>query len=218
MKDYKAAVFDFDLTLADSSKGILICFKHTLGAFGYSIPDDVTIFNTIGKTLVDSFDELTGIDNNPQREDMRVEYVKKADEQMAKNTFFYEGVPQGLEKLRGRGVKAGICSTKYRYRIVESFKLQTGVLPVDVIIGGEDVSAAKPDPSGLEACIAKLGVKKEDTLYVGDNVIDALAAQNAGVDFAAVLSGSTTRERFESYPHVLICEGISQLLNMLNGG
>ena len=81
---YKAVIFDFDLTLADSSEGILRCFRHTLDAFGYTVPDDRTIYNTIGLTLVDAFDLLTGIPNNPQREKMRVEYVKKADEEMVK--------------------------------------------------------------------------------------------------------------------------------------
>lgn len=216
MKDYKAVVFDFDLTLADSWQGIRICFRHTLAAFGYEIPDDRTIYNTIGKTLVDSFDELTGIENNPQREAMRVEYVKKADDEMVKNTFFYDGVPQGLQKLREKGIKVGICSTKYRYRIVQTFERQAGCLPVDLIIGGEDVSCAKPDPTGLLKCIEGLGVKKEETLYVGDNIIDALCAENADVSFAAVLSGSTSKEQFSEHDHVRICKGIAELLEILN--
>ena len=74
MSDYKAYIFDFDLTLADSSRGILECFKHTLAHFGCDIPDDTTIYNTIGHTLQDSFDILTGIPMNPLREDMRKIY------------------------------------------------------------------------------------------------------------------------------------------------
>ena len=35
---YKAVVFDFDLTLADSSKAIIECYKHTLTKFGYPVP------------------------------------------------------------------------------------------------------------------------------------------------------------------------------------
>lgn len=208
---YKAAIFDFDLTLADSSKGILICFKHTLNAFGYPVPDDTTIFNTIGLTLLDAFDILTGIPDNPQREEMRVEYVKKADDEMVRNTFFYDGVIDMLKDLRSNGVKVGVCSTKFRYRIVQSFEQQAGSMPVDLIIGGEDVKNAKPDPQGLLKCIEQLGLEKREVLYVGDNIIDAQTAQRAGVDFAAVLTGSTTKDEFSKLPHKGIMEKLTNI-------
>ncbi len=209
---YSACIFDFDLTLADSSVGILICFKHTLKKFGYAVPDDKTIYDTIGMPLIDAFDVLTGIPNNPQKRDMRDEYILKANDEMVKNTFFYDGVIEGLKALRERGVKVGVCSSKMRFRIVESFEKKAGCMPVDVLIGLDDADTPKPDPSGLLKCISQLGVDKRDVLYVGDNHIDAETAMNAGVDFAAVLTGSTTREEFETFPHAAICTELAGLL------
>ena len=208
---YKAVIFDFDLTLADSSKGILICFKHTLDAFGYAVPDDRTIYNTIGLTLMDAFDILTGIKNNPKREEMRAEYVKKADDEMVKNTLFYDGVIDMLKEFRDNGIRVGVCSTKYRYRIEQSFERQAGCMPIDLIIGGEDVKNAKPDPQGLLLCIEKLGLKKGDVLYVGDNIVDAQAAERAGVDFAAVLTGSTTKSEFSSLPNRAVVDKLTDI-------
>lgn len=213
MKDYKAFIFDFDLTLADSSKGILICFKHTLKEFGYAVPDDDTIKATIGLTLVDGFDVLTGIKNNPQREDMRKVYTAKANEVMSANTFFYEGCVELLEGLRKKGCKVAIVSTKMRYRIVESFEMQTGRHPYDLIIGVDDVSSPKPDPTGLLRAISTLGVEKSNVLYVGDSYIDAMTAQNANVDFAALTTGTTTKYDFEKYPHSYIKGSIKDLLS-----
>ncbi len=215
LSKYKFCVFDFDLTLADSSKAILTCFKHTLGKFGYDIPDDKTIYNTIGKTLVDSFDILTGIENNPQREEMRVEYVSKADEVMARDTVFYDDTLAMLQILQCAGVKVGIVSTKFRYRIVETFECHTSSFPVDLIIGGEDVTAPKPDPQGLNLIIEKFNACKADVLYIGDNYIDALTAQNAGVDFAAVTTGSTTAEEFKNYPNVYIGSSLTDIFQHL---
>lgn len=211
MGKYKFCVFDFDLTLADSSKAILTCFKHTLGKFGYEIPDNDSIYNTIGKTLVDSFDILTGIENNPQREEMRVEYVKKADEVMAKDTVFYDDTLAILQVLQCAGIKVGIVSTKFRYRIEETFRYHTTSFPVDLIVGGEDVTVPKPDPQGLELIIRKFNACKADALYIGDNYIDAQTAQNAQVDFAAVTTGSTTKEEFEQYPHIYIGNSLTDI-------
>lgn len=210
---YKAYVFDFDLTLADSSKGILICFKHTLEKFGYEIPDDRTIYNTIGLTLVDAFDVLTGIENNPQREDMRKEYVHKADEVMVKYTYFYDDTIAIMQVLQHAGKKVGIVSTKFRYRIEDTFSVQANSHPYDEIIGGEDVKNAKPDPQGLNEMIKRLNLDKSDVLYIGDSYIDAETALNAGVDFAGVTTGSTDREKFEEYPHVYIGSSLLDIFN-----
>lgn len=204
MSKYKYFVFDFDLTLADSSQGILECFKHVLKEYNYPEKDDTTIYNTIGLTLVDAFDLLTDTPNNPKREEMRKAYVKKADEVMVKHTYFYDDTIAILQTLQNAGVKVGIVSTKYRYRIVDTFKQQAGSFPVDIVIGGEDVKAAKPDPQGLELIIERFGADKQDVLYIGDSYIDAETAQYAGVDFAGVTTGSTSKADFEKYPNIYI--------------
>lgn len=208
MSKYRYFVFDFDLTLADSSEGILICFKHVLEKFGYPQKDDRTIYNTIGLTLVDAFDILTDIPNNPQREEMRKAYVKKADEVMVRYTHFYDDTVAILQTLQNAGVKVGIVSTKYRYRIVDTFKAQAGSFPVDIVIGGEDVKAAKPDPQGLELIIGRFGADKKDVLYIGDSYIDAETARNAGVDFAGVTTGSTAKEDFAKYPNIYVGDSL----------
>ena len=212
MADYKAYIFDFDLTLADSSKGILLCFKHTLRHFGLKVPDDKKIYDTIGHTLQDSFDILTDTPMHPLREEMRKIYVEKANEVMSANTFFYEDTLPMLTKLREQGAKVGIVSTKTRYRIVESFEMQLGVHPYDLIVGLEDVSAPKPDPQGLNKAMELLGVGREDVLYIGDSFIDAETAVNAGVDFAAVTTGSTDKMTFEKYPNKAVGASLSEAL------
>ena len=63
---------------------------------------------------------------------------------------------------------------------------------MDIIVGGEDVKAAKPSPEGLLLAIKRLHVSKAETLYIGDSTVDAETAQAAGVDFAGVTHGVTT--------------------------
>lgn len=207
MSKYKYFIFDFDLTLADSSEGILMCFKHVLNEFGYPMKSDRVIFETIGLTLVDGIDVLTDTKNNPQREEMRKCYVKKADEVMVKHTHFYDDTIAVLQVLKQAERKVGIVSTKYRYRIEQSFE-QEGSFPVDIIVGGEDVTEAKPDPQGLNLIIEKFGADKADVLYIGDSYIDAETGERAGVDFAGVTTGSTTKTDFLRYPHIYIGESL----------
>ena len=87
-----------------------------------------------------------------------------------------------------------------------------GSFPIDEIVGGEDVNVFKPDPTGLNLMINRLGVLKEEVLYVGDCYIDAETAKNAGVDFA----GSTDVKTFSKYPNIMIKDSILDIITGLN--
>lgn len=209
---YKAVLFDFDLTLANSTKPILTCYEATLEACGYPPRPRDEIFKMIGLDLVDGLSIITGEKDKEKLDIMRKTYVEKANEVMAQQTVFFDGSRELLAALREKDVKTAIVTSKFRYRVVDTFKAQSSeeFIP-DVIIGRDDVEVAKPDPTGLLEAVSRFGLDKSQVLYVGDSYIDAQTAKNAHVDFAGVLTGSTTREMFAEYPNVAVMENISEL-------
>lgn len=212
MKRYHTYLFDFDYTLADSSKGIVICFRNVLERHRHTGISDEQIKRTIGKTLVDSFSILTGIGDEAILEEYRKEYVKEADRFMTANTRLFPETVSVLQALKEKGANIGIISTKYRYRIMELAKDTVPEGIIDLIVGGEDVKAAKPSPEGVFLALENLGTDKDTTLYIGDSIVDAETAQAAGIDFAGVLHGATTAEELEAYPHVAIMKDLTELL------
>ncbi|HAC41911.1 MAG TPA: serine kinase [Paraprevotella xylaniphila] len=213
MKRYTIYIFDFDYTLVDSSRGIVTCFRHVLGNHGHTGVTDTEIKRTIGKTLEESFSILTGITEAGTLADYKSEYVKAADVHMTANTFFFPETIEVLETLKSQGAVLGIVSTKFRYRILDLFEKTGHDGLVDFIVGGEDVTAAKPDPEGLLLAIGRAsGGGKSEVLYVGDSVVDAATAQAAGTDFSGVLHGMTTREELKTYPHVAIVDDLRGIL------
>ena len=64
--NYTTYLFDFDYTLADSSRGIVTCFRNVLNRHGYTHPTDNDIKRTIGKTLEESFSILSGVTDTRQ--------------------------------------------------------------------------------------------------------------------------------------------------------
>lgn len=211
MKHYNTYLFDFDYTLADSSRGIVRCFRHVLDLHHYTGITDEAIKRTIGKTLEDSFSILTGVTNTDTLAAYKKEYVKAADQHMTVNTFLYPETIEVLTSLKERGAQIGIISTKFRYRIMELLaqKLPAGFL--DIVVGGEDVEAAKPSPEGVLFAIEHLHTSKENTLYIGDSTVDAETALAAGVDFMGVLHGATTHSELAVYPHVAIAADLRPL-------
>ncbi|MDM8325602.1 HAD-IA family hydrolase [Bacteroides gallinaceum] len=212
MKRYHTYLFDFDYTLADSSKGIVICFRNVLERHRHTGISDEQIKRTIGKTLVDSFSILTGIGDEAILEEYRKEYVKEADRFMTANTRLFPETVSVLQALKEKGANIGIISTKYRYRIMELAKDTVPEGIIDLIVGGEDVKTAKPSPEGVFLALENLGTDKDTTLYIGDSIVDAETAQAAGMDFAGVLHGATTAEELEAYPHVAIMKDLTELL------
>ena len=77
--EYGTYLFDFDYTLADSSRGIVICFRNVLTRHGHTDITDESIKRTIGKTLEDSFSILTGITDKNTLISYKKEYVKEAE-------------------------------------------------------------------------------------------------------------------------------------------
>lgn len=211
MKSYNVYLFDFDYTLADSSRGIVMCYRNMLERHHHTGITDETIKRTIGKTLQESFSIMTGITDADTLEMYRKEYVKEADTHMTANTFLFPETIEVLTRLKTNGAKLGIISTKYRYRIMELLGKKLPENFLDIIVGGEDVQHPKPAPEGVLFAIGHLGCRKEDVLYVGDSTVDAETAQAAQVDFAGVLHGATTYDELAAYPHVAIMKTLAEL-------
>ena len=209
MKTYQTYLFDFDYTLADSSKGIVMCYRNVLERHGHTGISDEQIKRTIGKTLVDSFAILSGITDTDTLEIYRKEYVKEADKYMTANTRLFPETAEVLTRLKAQGAKIGIISTKYRYRIMELLGHALPQGTIDLIVGGEDVQTPKPSPEGVFIALEKLHTEKASTLYIGDSIVDAETAQAAGTDFAGVLHGTTTREELAAYPHTDIMNDLT---------
>lgn len=214
-RQFQAIIFDFDYTLADSSKGAVECINFALNSLGLPTASPEAIYQTIGLSLADTLVKLAGQASPAQSKEFGRLFAKRADEVMAALTVLYVTVPPMVHRLKKHGLKLGIVSTKFRYRI-EGILTRDNLLDAfDVVIGGEDVTQHKPDPEGLQRAKERLNSSSSQTLYIGDSVIDAETAQRGGIPFVAVLSGVTPREEFGRYTVAGIVENLSQLAEWL---
>lgn len=214
-KRYKAVLFDFDYTLGDSTEGIVKSIAYALEQLGEQPQELENIRKTIGMTLKEAYRILTGNMDEERVVSFETYFKQKADEVMVDGTNLYEPTRQMMELLREQGCKIGIVTTKYHYRI-DAILAKFGMSHmVDVIVGGDDVKKQKPEPDGLFHAMKSLGVADEEMLYVGDNVIDAKAAKSAGVDFGAVLTGTTQELEFAIYPKKVVAKDLHGLMSFL---
>jgi phosphoglycolate phosphatase len=209
-------IFDFDLTLADSSTAVAACITHALEHLGFPAASPDAVGKTIGLSLQATLETLTGNRDPSIQMRFRDLFVQHADVVMVAQTELLEGVPAALSALRDHGLRLAIVSTKYRYRneaILDRHK--AGDL-FEVIVGGEDTSAHKPDPEGLERALRELKISAARCVYVGDHLVDAQAAMRAAVPFVAVLTGATERDDFLRFPSLGVLSSVAELPSFLS--
>lgn len=169
-----------------------------LGGWACPSPPEEAIRPTIGMVLEDEFTFLSGEADPARRAEFRQLYTEKAGPMHMSVTRLFPGALELLTALKRRGIPTGIVSTKKTATIRDVAEAR-GITPLlSSILGGDQVSAPKPDPEGLLASLTALGLEPHEVLFCGDTVIDGEAARRAGTHFCAVLNGTTTFEEFQT--------------------
>lgn len=212
---FQTIIFDFDYTLADSSRGIVDSINFALAEMNLPAVPSEAARRTIGMHLDKAFVQLAGEEHVNRTDEFRHHFARRADEVMNDMTVLFEVVPDIVQSLKSQGKKLAIVSTKNRSRIEGFLKRENLLYSFDAIIGGEDVARHKPNPEGLYQVAGILYSRLQESLYVGDSVVDAEAAQRAGMPFVAVLSGVTRREEFTGYPSVAVVDDLKYLVDLL---
>ena len=213
MKAYSVYIFDFDYTLGDATNGIVESVNFALSQMNFREFPAEDIRRTVGMSLPETFTHITKNDDVEKQTQFVKLFKEKADEIMLDNTELFPDTIKVLSHLKSKGIKTGIVTTKYHYRINQILnKFDINNL-IDITIGGEDVKNAKPDPEALLTAIEKLNARNENVLYIGDSIIDAKTAQSANVDFIAVTTGTTQKDEFTQFPCIAVISSLSQLLD-----
>ena len=213
----RAILFDFDLTLADSTKGVIECVNFALDGMDLPRADDERIKQTIGLSLKATFENLTGQERSENTDEFVSRYVERADQVMADLTVMYDCVPDTTAQLIETGFKLGIVSTKFRYRIEDILEREGLSDRFGVIVGGEDVTEHKPHPEGLLTAVSRLRMKTRNVYYVGDSMVDAFTAERASIPFVAVLTGTTGENEFNELPNIAVIDDVSALPSLFDG-
>ncbi len=104
------------------------------------------------------------------------------------------GMVELLQEARSWGLRLAAFSDYPADRKLAAMGL-TEFFDVVVTAQDQDVQRFKPDPVGLEVAVRRLGVQKEETVYIGDREdVDALAASRSGIRHFILSKENTCRE------------------------
>jgi len=173
-------VFDLDGTLVDSRKDIADAANQLLRDCGAEpLPED-RIGRMVGDgaaTLVARAFAASGVERPP---DALERFLSIYDRWLLNHTRAYDGIPAVLDALASRASLAvltnkPIASTR---RVLAGLDLAR-FFHDDAVVGGDGPFPRKPDPAGLRHLAARAGISHDDTLLVGDSIIDWRTARHA---------------------------------------
>jgi len=190
----KAVIFDVDGVLIDSNRIIAEAYQKTAEKLGLRVPSPHEIVDLMGRPLA----EIVRILWAKTDVELYMEEYRKLfmDETLAIPAI--EGAVDAVMEIRESGFKIGVLSVKVMFFIKKHLR-EAGfnVNWFDAIVSFETTKKHKPHREPLLYAINQLGVKTEDTVYVGDALSDYECARNAKVEYFAVLTGSLTRVDLE---------------------
>ena len=123
------------------------------------------------------------------------------------------GVETTLRSLRGKGLKVGIvtrnCEEAVRkvFPDIEAF--------CDVFISRDSIKNVKPHPEHLTSVLKALHVAEEETVMVGDHIIDIQAGKRVGMTTVGVLTGRVKKEEFENAGADFVLGDASEVCSLL---
>ena len=81
----------------------------------------------------------------------------------------------------------------------------------DFVLTRDDVDAMKPSPEGVNKAVAMFALPKEKVVYVGDGLLDIIAAKAAGLKVISVATGNYTVEKLKSEGADVVLGSLSEL-------
>ena len=127
----------------------------------------------------------------------------------------YDGIPEVLEKLKGKGYALAVASSKPEYfveKVLAHFDLASYF---DVVVGSEMNGGRTKKADVIEETLKRLKLEKhrDQVIMVGDKEHDVLGARQAGISCVAVTYGYGTMEELVKAGPLQIVNSPEQLLD-----
>jgi N-acetyl-D-muramate 6-phosphate phosphatase len=136
---------------------------------------------------------------------LREEFFVNYEHCMTERTYAFEGVPELIAQLLGRGLAWGVVTNKSMRFTGPLTRGMSLFATAAAVIGGDSTPHAKPHPEPLLEAARRLKLDPARCIYVGDDERDVLAGRAAGMTTVAATYGylgGTAAQRWGAHAHI----------------
>jgi len=137
------------------------------------------------------------------------------EESIREATVFPE-TKETLSYLRDRSVRLAVLTNSGRKAAFAVLRKAEILDCFDFILTREDVETLKPSPAGILMAVERFAVPKKDVYYVGDGVLDIVAAKKAGLKVVSVATGITPSRRLREEGADFVISSLAELPGVLS--
>lgn len=237
---YKAAIFDMDGTILDTSDDLTSAINYAMKMHGhrhnFMNADGRLFFGSGAHTAIQRAlaleagmdrdailqigsaknSEVPGIDESEVLKILAT-YSPYYKAHNAIETRPYDGINDLLKRLRSAGVRTAVVSNKPDNSVVQ--------LAADYFAGGFDLAigetegiARKPAPDMNYLILDKLGIRAQDAVYIGDTEIDFATAANTGMDLIMVDWGFRPKAQLQALGAKVIVSSAQEVFELIRDG
>lgn len=216
MKQYKAAIFDVDGTLLDTTDGILASVRYMIAEAGLPELDRKTLLTFIGPPIQDSLVRVYQVSKERAQELATIFRNRYKDYELLK-AVAYDGIYDVMDELRNRGIAIAVATYKrqdYAEMILKHFHFDQYS---DILYGADHENKLKKQDI-IKLCMKDMGITDpSEVVMIGDSSHDAKGAQELGMDFIGVTYGFEfrTKEDVYAYPAVGYADIPSDILKYM---
>jgi phosphoglycolate phosphatase len=213
----KLIIFDFDGTLGDTRRNIVMTMQMTIAEHHLPFRNENECASVIGLPLAGCFKTLFPDIQEELIAQCAETYRRIFNENLQKiQPQAFPGVVDTLEMLYRKGLVLTIASSRDRNSLIE-LTHNMGISDyISLLIGGNDVKEAKPQPEPVLKTLEALHFDACETLVVGDMSVDILMGVNAGTYTCGVTWGNGTKEELEEAGANFIINRIEDLIDITN--
>jgi HAD superfamily hydrolase (TIGR01509 family) len=208
-----AAILDIDGTLVDSNYFHAVAWYRAMVAHGHSVPMwrihraiGMGGDQMIGALLGDDVEEREGDDIRAAEKERYFELIEEVRP--------LDGARELIEDLKRDGRTVVLASSAKPEEVEHYLDLLDARELADAWTTSGDVERTKPYPDLVNAALERAG--GGPAVMVGDSVWDCEAAENAGVDTVAVLTGGFSDSELLKAGAIVVFPSIQELRRRLS--
>ena len=195
---FEAAIFDWDGTLGDTRKVIVVSFQKALGEISVKVSDDY-IERRIGIGAAETFRDILQSAQTIFDEKTVQRLVERKSEleiELTNQVTLFPGARQLLDTLLGK-IKMGLASMNNYSVISHLLKAKDLEKYFSIVLTADSISHSKPNPEIFLKTANKLEAKPECCVVVEDSLFGVKAAKSAKMGCVAVFTGVYSRQELE---------------------
>ncbi len=213
---YRAAVFDLDGTLLNTLADLADSGNELLASYGMAPHPEPAFRYFVGNGSRKLMERILPGKSPEQIDEALARYKAIYEKHLTAKTTPYAGISETLSALKARGVRMAVCTNKHISAAEALIRKYFPADTFDTFEGDRPGVPRKPDPAHVRIVLEKMGVRPEETVYLGDSGVDMQTAVNAGTLPVGVLWGFREKDELMENGAQILLSKPSELLEKVD--